>query len=190
MKKANILRSFVLFIVTVAFVHCSSFSEALETKEVEPVSINIKTEIALSDFGFPEGLQITCINFLENIRIEQEITGPEFVIEGIIPGIYSINVSGKVQKQRWDLFYMNGSLMNTPIYLDKETKTISVSGMQISPLVFKEIYFAGSSKDGKNYFRDQFYELYNNSDEELYLDGIYFDICIPDGKSFASYLAL
>ena len=48
--------------------------------------------------------------------------------------------------------------------------------MKISPLVFKEIYYAGSAP---NYFRDQFYEIYNNSDSILYLDGIYFAALYP-----------
>jgi hypothetical protein len=52
--------------------------------------------------------------------------------------------------------------------------------MENSPLIFKEIYYCGSRPEkGGVYFRDQFYEIYNNSADILYLDGIYFANLTP-----------
>ena len=42
-------------------------------------------------------------------------------------------------------------------------------------LVFSEIYFCGSKPElGFSYFRDQFYEIANNTCEVQYLDGLHF----------------
>ena len=98
------------------------------------------------------------------------------VIDSLIPGIYTLTVSGKTYDNQGQLYYLNGGLVNYPLIKNNETVEISISGLKISPLVFKEIYYAGSAP---NYFRDQFYEIYNNSDSILYLDGIYFAALYP-----------
>ena len=59
----------------------------------------------------------------------------------------------------------------------------------MSPLIFKEIYYCGSRPEkGGVYFRDQFYEIYNNSADILYLDGIYFANLTPGTASHVNYL--
>lgn len=50
-------------------------------------------------------------------------------------------------------------------------------------LIFKEIYYSGSETlEGKAYFSDQFVEIYNNSDEVLYLDGIAISCIAPEAS--------
>src|SRR3712207_7300122 len=53
------------------------------------------------------------------------------------------------------------------LYEGIKTLEITLRVLKVSPLVFKEIYYAGSRTplDGV-YFRDQFYEIYNNRSEE------------------------
>jgi len=51
--------------------------------------------------------------------------------------------------------------------------TIELAGGQAGDLVFKEIYYTGSrTPEGGVYFLDQFYEIYNNSTETVYADGL------------------
>ena len=57
--------------------------------------------------------------------------------------------------------------------------TVKVDAVKEAALVFKEIYYTGV-KDF--YFRDQFYEIYNNSTEVVYADSL----CIAE-TIFASY---
>ncbi len=48
-----------------------------------------------------------------------------------------------------------------------------LNGTNPKPLVFKEIYYTGSRTPGNGtYFSDQFYEIYNNSDEVIYADSL------------------
>ncbi len=61
-------------------------------------------------------------------------------------------------------------------------RSLTLNGAPLAGLVFKEVYYTGSKTpadaDGRqsNYFSDQFIELYNNSDQTIYLDGL----CIGD----------
>jgi hypothetical protein len=51
--------------------------------------------------------------------------------------------------------------------------TIKMAGGKAGDLVFKEIYYTGSrTPAGGTYFLDQFYEIYNNSTETIYADGL------------------
>ena len=55
--------------------------------------------------------------------------------------------------------------------------TLQLSGSAVGSLLIKEVYFTGSrTAAGGTYFSDQFIELYNNSTEVIYLDGL----CIAD----------
>ncbi|HUN01516.1 MAG TPA: DUF4876 domain-containing protein, partial [Niabella sp.] len=195
MKKKQFINAIgLLILISVLFTNCSRYKEILNTDKIKLIHTTVNPSIDINGLESFEGLKIIFTNFLENIKIEKEITGTSISVEGLIPGIYTIVISGKAANNEGQLFYLNGSLVNYPIFNDNETIKISVTGLRISPLVFKEIYFAGSPK---NYFRDQFYEIYNNSDSPLYLDGLYFAALYPtiatenlpvwpesDGKNF------
>jgi hypothetical protein len=55
---------------------------------------------------------------------------------------------------------------------------------RVGDLVFKQIYYAGSNTSTGAVFRDQFVEIYNNSNQTIYLDSLYF------GKTFCNGSAL
>lgn len=177
MKKRNCLKRIIISTLLLGiFVNCSSFNDILDTEKVEPLRTEIKIKIELEGFDSPQGLSIVLMNYLENIRIEKEFSGLSVPLDSLIPGIYTITISGKAYDNQGQLYYLNGGLVNQPLIKNNQTVEITVSGLKISPLVFKEIYYAGSAP---NYFRDQFYEIYNNSDSILYLDGIYFAALYP-----------
>jgi hypothetical protein len=55
--------------------------------------------------------------------------------------------------------------------------TLKLSGSAAGSLLIKEVYYTGSkTPTGGTYFSDQFVEIYNNSTEVIYLDGL----CIAD----------
>lgn len=155
---------------------CDSFSDALDSKEITPISVTIRPQIKLTGFDETKGLKITVNNYVEGLRIEKEITSSSVDIDNLIPGMYSIVISGKMKNKEGEPYYLNGSLVNHPILTSHTTIELPVSGQKISPLIFKEIFYSGTANF---YFRNQFYEIYNNSEELLYLDGIYFANLYP-----------
>ena len=101
-------------------------------------------------------------------------------VDGIIPGIYSVTVSGTAIDTENNEYYINGNSVNAALFKHGSALNIEVQGLKVSPLIFKEIYYCGSRPEkGGVYFRDQFYEIYNNSADILYLDGIYFANLTP-----------
>lgn len=171
--KLNIIISFCICWLMYS---CDSFKDAFDAKNVTPLSVKVKTQILVEGIESTEGLKIKFDNYNEDIHITKELVGNDISIDGIIPGIYSVNITGKVTNTLGDEYYLNGSVINKALYEGENNLDISVSGLKISPLVFKEIFYAGTKPF---YFRNQFYELYNNSTKTLYLDGIYFANLTP-----------
>ena len=157
-------------------ISCDSFSDALGTKEITPISVTIRPEITVPGFDGTSGLKLILNNYTEGIRVEKELTSSTVEIGDLIPGMYSIVVSGKLKNKEGVWYYLNGSLVNHPVLNHRATIDLPISGQKISPLVFKEIFYAGTANF---YFRNQFYEIYNNSEETLYLDDIYFANLYP-----------
>ena len=167
---------FALIGLASLLVSCESFSDALETKEITPISITIRPEITLSGFDNTNGLKLILNNYVEGIRVEKELTSSTVEIGDLIPGMYSIVISGKLKNKEGVSYYLNGSLVNYPVLNNRATIDLPISGQKISPLVFKEIFYSGTANF---YFRNQFYEIYNNSEDLHYLDGIYFAVLYP-----------
>ena len=56
---------------------------------------------------------------------------------------------------------------------DGDTYTINLTHAKLQQLIIKEIYYAACKKDdGKNYGKDAYMSIYNNSDEIAYLDSL------------------
>ncbi len=126
-------------------------------------------------------LQVT----FENINTATTVTAP--VVDNRISvtledGIYTILVAGKV--------YRKANVEGATIVRGQEENRIVEKGnmsLQIELFiveeatgwVFKELYFTGSqTPEGKSYYKDKYFELYNNSDKVLYADGL--SVCESD----------
>jgi len=144
------------------------------------VSINAVSKI---DGVSTNGLKVVLENFDEGVKIIKTLSG-QTTIDSIIPGIYNITVSGQAEDQYGKAYNLSGSLTSRTLSTNKEVLKVDIDGSSFNPLIFKEIYYAGTkytnaSGGSANYFRDQFYEIYNNSKLTIYLDGIYFASLVP-----------
>ena len=159
---------------------CSSFSDALSAKDIEPLTTTVKLNLQIQGLKETKELTLRMDNYVDGVHIEKEFSGESIRVDGVIPGIYTVSISGSAIGEGDKEYYLNGNLVNKGIFQDSETLLIEMDGLAVSPLIFKEIYYAGSRTPlVKNYFRDQYYELYNNSSETIYLDGIYFAQLTP-----------
>lgn len=160
------------------------FADANEAKDIGEMSLTIQAEVNIPDLPAPEYLHVRLENFSENLTLTGEMDkNGKADISGIIPGLYSINIDGKTSSEDGSDYYLNGSIVNYPIVNDNKPLTIPVRALVAGKLIFKEIYYCGSkTPNGTNFFRDQFYELYNNTEEVIYLDKLYFANLTP-GKA-------
>lgn len=180
------MKRYLIYLSTLAItllMGCDSFKEISDATEVESIGVNVDLEIAVENVAELKGLTIKFDNYDEDLHYVENVTGSSVTVDGIIPGIYSITVSGTAIDTENSEYYINGNSVNEALFKNGSTLNIKVQGLKVSPLVFKEIYYCGSRpKAGGVYFRDQFYEIYNNSAEIQYLDGVYFANLTP-GKA-------
>lgn len=114
------------------------------------------------------GIAVTATNTLTGAS-QSATTGTDGVSNfSLSSGVYNFTAIGETED-----FAFNGNLSNVTIAEDA-SQSITLTAVAIGGgLVIKEFYYTGSkTPEGGNYFADQFIELYNNSDEVIYLDGI------------------
>lgn len=173
-----------IFFATIYFTSsCDSISDAEKAKNIELLSVNLNATSSLSTVSSLNGLKVKFDNYTDDIHYTKTLSGNSMLVDGIIPGIYSITISGEVTDNNGEDYYMNGGVINTALYPNQNSISVSVGGLKISPLIFKEIYYAGVASF---YFHDQYYEIYNNSNSTMYLDGLYMGDIYPTAASSSS----
>lgn len=101
------------------------------------------------------------------------------LFENLSGGVYTISASLSLNKTEAEALtgiekelQLNASENSVSIVAD-QTVNLELKGARIGDLVFKEIYYTGSkTPSGKTYFSDQYYEIYNNSTDIIYADGL------------------
>jgi len=88
------------------------------------------------------------------------------VIENLPAGRYTI-MAEKIDLE--ENIMLLGQMSKTMIHEPSSVDTVYMSYIQSSPVVINEIYYAGCTVIF--YYHDQFVELYNSSQDTLYLDG-------------------
>lgn len=150
--------------------------------KVSAISVNaIIDESSLEGTGIStDSYSVTFTNANTGLTVEAESENGIATAEGITPGLYNITASSSTISGT-DNYIIAGSANNVNLTTDGQEVIIKVTVTKESALVFKEIYYAGCtfsspSESDPNatatYFRDQFYEIYNNSAETVYVDGM------------------
>ena len=179
MKKYQLIISTCLILSA-----CNSFNDLEGVKEIAPISVDVALDFNTDQVTEIKGLTIKFDNYDEDLHYEKPVSGHQVEMNDILPGIYTVNVSGTGIDADGNEYYLNGSVVNQAIFQEGSLLSLTIKGLKISPLVFKEIYYACSRTPlNKPYIYEQFYEVYNNSSSMLYLDGIHFANLYPDKSS-------
>ncbi len=107
------------------------------------------------------------------------------VFQDVIPGTYDVTVTKALNgpeaqnltgiSQAITLNASKTDVVVSPV--GGSTIELKLSGSAAGNLLIKEVYFTGSrTPSGGTYFSDQFVEIYNNSTDVIFLDGL----CIAD----------
>ena len=142
-----------------------------KTEGTKGISVNVKvdeTKIEAAGVPSPESYDVKLSNFSTGATVELQTENGIATAEGIVPGVYSVTVSGTQAKDGFT-YTIAGTESNANLLNDGDEVTVTVDAVKEAALVFKEIYYTGC---GNWYFRDQFYEIYNNSTEVAYADGL------------------
>ncbi len=154
--------------------------------EVQPVSVQVQLSYP-SDFATQQveaGVEVTLrsLTGAGDFTATSDASG-KALFEMIIPGTYDIlatqtisaedalTITGKFNESLSLNGSTNATVATSPI--EGQLFEVELSGVPAGDLVFKEVYYTGVPDF---YFSDQFIEIYNNSDEDIFLDGL----CIAD----------
>ena len=178
----------VLFSVSCA----EMVNDAREAEKVQLIQVAYKVDI--NDFTAADGnqvsapeewygqIKVTFNNFAEGIETTVGVDANGVATAELIPGIYNIMAStDKKQEYAHRKYIVNGLAQNVPLTTNttsvSEDNSIKINPVMDSPLCIREMYYAGSEG---GYFRDQFYEIYNNGDEVVYLDHFCLAHLVPE----------
>lgn len=170
------MKYIMLLFAGVLLTSCGAFDEIENSDKITPITVKVNLEVVVDNLESVTGLTLKFDNYDEDLHYSKEVVTGSIEVKDIIPGIYTISASGTAIDTDGNEYYVNGSVVNKALYKGEQDLDLSAKGLKVSPLVFKEIYYAGVFK---NYFQDQFYEIYNNSGSVINLDGIYFADLYP-----------
>ena len=180
------MKKYIALAALLAFISCEQFKEVADVQPVTIITanINVTSENVPSDIPRPENFSVKFINYNDKIEVVKTTDANGNVsVNDLIPGIYSITATGEIGYKGFNYIY-NGTLANQTITQTGKTLDLSVNVSKTGGLVMKEIYFNGSSG---YYFKDQFYEIYNNGEETQYADGLCIGTLLPLTASTTTY---
>lgn len=154
-------------------------------REAQPVNVTVQLTVDEAEVWFDvpyEKAEIKLVskNNNTNYDIQADADG-RIVLEKIVPGVYDINVSLTIPAEEYEEltgvyrnndFTLNYSLTDKGFYEDQGVTIQLIAAETVGGFVIKQIYYVGSdTKDGA-LNRDNFIEIYNNTDETLYADSL------------------
>ena len=154
--------------------------------ELKPVALNLNLSFDQSLTGINFPLKNTSIK-LTNLTNGNIVEGKsdesgKFNLTSLSPGSYDIEAvlvitpadylaaTGTVSET--DVTF-NAVLKSRSIIQATNTLNLSLNTGKVGDWIIKQLYYAGSNTTNGALFRDQFIEIYNNSNQVLYADSLY-----------------
>jgi len=159
---------------------CQQFEEVSKIGEIESLTVVVKANLDLGSAPAPNGFNVKLINYAERYEINTTMGANGTVtVKDIIPGIYTITLSSEKAQDGFTYNY-SGNVVNVDIVTNNKQISVNVGASKSGALVLKEVYYCGSkTPTGGSYFRDQFYEIYNNSETVQNVRGLCIAILNP-----------
>ena len=158
-----------------------------DTMDVQPVSLDLKINLeqSLSSYGFSlANTEIKLTNLINGqVNTLKTDANGALNLPSLMPGNYDIQASLIITAAQYsaltgvtqtDDVTFSGLLKGQSITQGTKSLVLEIKTGRIGDWVFKQIYYAGSHTTNGAVFRDAFVEIYNNSNQVLYADSLYF----------------
>ncbi len=183
MKKINLRQIITAFIAVVMFSACEKQAPELSVIEVTLATSSTYNGVPISN------IPVEITNTVDNTKkIVLTNSAGVALFEDLAPSTYNISASKELSAEvafNYTGFNkaltINASMQNVVVMpLQTSRQTLTLDGKAGGDLVVKEVYSLGAANDGYAImFKDQFIEIYNNSDEIQYLDKLYIAYLAP-----------
>ncbi|TCD07101.1 DUF4876 domain-containing protein [Pedobacter frigidisoli] len=176
---------FVLAVIALLFNACKKYQG--DVPEIHPVQFKVITSYASADLAKVLPIAKVKLTFKNNKNNKENYyftkTDGTFSLDSISPGSYDISASIEISATEYST--LTGEIVDKNVIFNasEKARTITIKNDQsinlklisgpTGPWAIKQIYFAGSNTTTGASFRDQFIEIYNNSDSVLYADSLY-----------------
>lgn len=165
--------------ITALLLLCSFWSCKKDEDNTQTLALHVQVE-------FPDTYQTIQASGV-NVTVKNSFTGEEKKISsdtngeaaftGLLPGVYQITASRELNAEEGlqqtgiaGEVFLNATISNHSLQ-ESGNVTLKLKGSSPGGWLIKEIYYTGAPGAGF-YSNDQFYELYNNSADTLYADGL------------------
>lgn len=165
---------FVALAISLAFTGCSEDPVIIAKKTKVVVNLLDPSDaVKITEF---KDVKITLTELNTQEKTEQKVTGKTITLE-VNQGSYEVSVGGKIT------YNLNGvtkegnvaGIVNElNLISEQQSKDIQLSLKSFSKdFIIEEIFFTGTlTPAGGSYYGDQYFKLYNNTDQTLYADGL------------------
>lgn len=155
-----------------------SFAACEKTDEVKTFSANIVLTSAETGIPMPAEYSVKVTAQDGTVAFDKTVPaeGSKVVVDNLLSGVYNVSVFGSVNSDG-NTYNFSGSLNAIAITEAGQNVEVALTASKEAALLFKEIFYTGGSgrfPEGSSqpYRDDNFYEIFNNSNADAYLDGL------------------
>lgn len=160
-------------LLAVAAIAAVAFASCKKDEGIKYLSSNITIdESGLDGAPAPDSYVVTFTSTSTEFVREKNSNGNTVSVDSLVTGVYNITVQAQFSYAGYAYNYI-GTAKDVEVSADGVECTVKVAATKAAALLVKEVYY-NSCKDDKNanYMKDLFVEVYNNSDQTVYADGI------------------
>ena len=129
-------------------------------------------ESGLAGAPSPESYKVTFTNTTTEEVVEVESEGVNVLVEKLTKGVYDVVAQAQFSYAGYAYNYI-GTARNVTVDTDGFEIVVKVAATKAAALVVKEVYYNSCKDDNNaNLMKDFYLEIYNNSDQVVYADGI------------------
>ncbi len=157
---------------------------------IGPLQVHLTYGVMGSEHPYTSPLHLTMVNNTEQFTYHfgSDLWG-NVEMNGLTPGLYTMNVSGKLTAEEVALVQPESGGKEASLAGFTAGITLRIDGdnsldapelflVAANPIIFKELYYAGSkTPSGGSYRNDNFYSVFNNSDEPVDISDLYIGMC-------------
>lgn len=179
----NRILSFFVVFLTLLSCRSDDFGSGEHTLQPVKFTVSAKYDASLnSTIGKNVTVLLTNSNTGDTYTQNTNDSG-EAVFANVIPGNYKVTATKTMDKNEFSANFgfepnttevsFNGIQENVTVNANISSAAVELKAARIGDLVIKQIHYAGSHITQGAGLRDQFIEIYNNSNEVIFADGLY-----------------
>lgn len=174
---------FILALSALALFSCSDDDFSQSTAQPISYKVSVKYDETFNNLAAKNiSVKLRNTNTTDEYVVATDVDG-NANFGSVLPGTYDINATITMNAAEFTTTFgyapeseevvFNASLNQITINNNNTINNLTLKTARLGDLVIKQIYYAGSHISQGAGLRDQFIEIFNNSNEVIYADGLY-----------------